>query len=63
LSIGNAWSFAVSGRYNRATIDNRDRIDPGGGPSSLDGQEVFDRLNPAAGAPSALPGSCASNGP
>jgi outer membrane receptor protein involved in Fe transport len=49
LSIGNAWSFTVSGRYNRATINNRDRIDPGGGPGSLDGQYVFDRFNPSVG--------------
>jgi outer membrane receptor protein involved in Fe transport len=49
LSIGNTWSFTVSGRYNRATVDNRDRINPGGGPGSLDGQYVFDRFNPAAG--------------
>jgi outer membrane receptor protein involved in Fe transport len=49
LSIGNTWSFTVSGRYNRATINNRDRIDPGGGPGSLDGQYVFDRFNPSAG--------------
>ena len=49
LSVGNAWSFTVSGRYNRATIDNRDRINPGGGPGSLDGQYVFERFNPAAG--------------
>ena len=48
-SIGNTWSFTVSGRYNRAAIDNRDRIDPGGGPGSLDGQYVFDRLDPSAG--------------
>jgi outer membrane receptor protein involved in Fe transport len=49
LSIGNTWSFTVSGRYNRTTIHNRDRIDPGGGPGSLDGQYIFDRFNPAAG--------------
>ena len=49
LSIGNTWSFTVSGRYNRATINNRDRIDPGGGPGSLDGQYVFGRFNPSAG--------------
>jgi outer membrane receptor protein involved in Fe transport len=49
LSIGNQWSFTVSGRYNRATINNQDRINPGGGPGSLDGQYVFDRFNPAAG--------------
>jgi outer membrane receptor protein involved in Fe transport len=49
LSIGNTWSFTVSGRYNRASVNNRDRIDPGGGPGSLDGQYVFDRFNPSAG--------------
>lgn len=49
LSIGNRWSFTVSGRYNRASILNRDRIDPGGGPGSLDGQYVFERFNPSAG--------------
>lgn len=48
LNVG-AWNFTVSGRYNRTTIDNRDRINPGGGSGSLDGQYVFDRFNPAAG--------------
>ena len=49
LSIGNRWNFTVSGRYNRASIDNRDRINPGGGPGSLDGRYVFERFNPSAG--------------
>ena len=49
LSLGEAWHLTVSARYNRTTIDNRDRIEPGGGPGSLDGDHVFDRLNPAAG--------------
>jgi outer membrane receptor protein involved in Fe transport len=49
LSAGNSWSFTVSGRYNRTTIDNKDRLNPSGGPGSLDGQYVFDRFNPAAG--------------
>ena len=49
LSVGKAWSFTVSGRYNRTTIDNSDRLNPGGGPGSLDGQYVFGRFNPAAG--------------
>jgi outer membrane receptor protein involved in Fe transport len=49
LSIGNAWSFTLSGRYNRTTIDNSDRINPGGGSGSLDSHSVFDRFNPAAG--------------
>jgi outer membrane receptor protein involved in Fe transport len=48
LSLTN-WSFTLSGRYNRTSIDNRDRIDPGGGPGSLDGQYVYQRFNPAAG--------------
>jgi outer membrane receptor protein involved in Fe transport len=48
MSVGN-WNFTVSGRYNRTAINNRDRIDPGGGPGSLDGQYVFDRFNPSAG--------------
>ncbi len=50
LSIGKAWSFTVSGRYNRTTINNSDRLNPGGGPGSLDGQYVFGRFNPAVGA-------------
>jgi outer membrane receptor protein involved in Fe transport len=49
LSIGNTWNFTVSGRYNRAIINNRDRIDTGGGPGSLDGRYVFDGFNPSAG--------------
>jgi outer membrane receptor protein involved in Fe transport len=40
----------VSGRYNRTTINNSDRLNPGGGPGSLDGQYVFERFNPAVGA-------------
>jgi outer membrane receptor protein involved in Fe transport len=49
LSIGNAWSVTLSGRYNRTTINNGDRIRPGGGPGSLDGNHVFGRFNPAVG--------------
>jgi outer membrane receptor protein involved in Fe transport len=49
LSIGNAWHATVSARYNRSGITNRDNIQPGGGPGSLDGDYVYDRLNPAAG--------------
>ena len=50
FSLGKAWSFTISGRYNRTTIDNRDRIHPGGGANSLNGQYAFGRLNPSAGA-------------
>ena len=49
LSLGAAWHVTLSGRYNRTTIDNRDRIEPGGGPGSLDGDHTFGRFNPAAG--------------
>ena len=55
LTLGK-WNLTASGRYNRTTLRNRDRIRPGGGPGSLDGVEVFGRLNPAIGityAPSA----------
>ena len=49
IALGKAWNVTLSGRYNRTTIDNSDRINPGGGPGSLDGQYVFGRLNPAVG--------------
>jgi outer membrane receptor protein involved in Fe transport len=49
LSLGNTWHFTVSGRYNRTSIVNADRITPGGGRGSLDGSNVFGRFNPAAG--------------
>jgi outer membrane receptor protein involved in Fe transport len=49
MTLGKAWSLTLAGRCNRTTIDNRDRIDPGGGPGSLDGQYVFGRMNPAIG--------------
>jgi len=49
FSAGTAWSFTLSGRYNRTTIDNRDRILHADGTGSLDGHDVFDRFNPAAG--------------
>ena len=49
LSFGNAWNVVLSGRYNRTSIDNRDRIRPVAGPGSLTGEHVFDRFNPAAG--------------
>ena len=49
LSIGTAWHLTVSGRYNQTSIRNRDRIQPGGGRGSLDGDHDFRRFNPAAG--------------
>jgi outer membrane receptor protein involved in Fe transport len=49
LSLARQWSLTVSGRYNRTSIRNRDAITPGGGPTSLDGDHVYSRFNPAAG--------------
>jgi len=49
LSLGNAWNFTISGRYNRTVIGNADNITPGGGPGSLDSHNVFGRFNPAIG--------------
>ena len=50
LQVGRAWNFSFSGRYNRTILDNRDRILPGGGPASLNGHYIFDRVNPSVGA-------------
>jgi outer membrane receptor protein involved in Fe transport len=49
LSFGKAWHVTLAGRFNRTTVHNTDRISPGGGPGSLDGDHVFSRFNPAAG--------------
>jgi outer membrane receptor protein involved in Fe transport len=49
LSIGRTWHFTASGRYNRTTVDNLDRIRPAAGAGSLTGSHVFERFNPAAG--------------
>jgi outer membrane receptor protein involved in Fe transport len=49
FSPGTAWHLTASARYNRVSVDNRDRIRPGGGSGSLDGEHSFERLNPAAG--------------
>jgi outer membrane receptor protein involved in Fe transport len=53
----NKWTFTVSGRYNHEHLQNYDRIPgfilgaPGsdGGRGSLNGNYVFQRLNPSAG--------------
>jgi outer membrane receptor protein involved in Fe transport len=39
----------LSGRYNRTAVRNRDRVTPGGGPGSLDGDHRYGRFNPAIG--------------
>jgi outer membrane receptor protein involved in Fe transport len=49
LSIAKAWNVTLSGRYNRNTIDNADRLNPGGGAGSLDAKDVFGRFNASAG--------------
>ena len=45
----NAWHVTLSGRFNRTAIHNTDRLNPGGGPGSLDSDHRFSRFNPAAG--------------
>lgn len=51
LSLGKALAVTFSGRYNRTSIDNTDRLplvtDSSRG--SLNGQYVFERFNPAIG--------------
>jgi outer membrane receptor protein involved in Fe transport len=49
VSLKDSLHITLSGRYNRTHIDNRDRIQPGGGSGSLDGDYIFGRFNPAAG--------------
>jgi outer membrane receptor protein involved in Fe transport len=51
ISIGKSLALTVSGRYNRAAIDNTDRLPPvtDGSRGSLNGSYVFERFNPAAG--------------
>jgi outer membrane receptor protein involved in Fe transport len=49
LSIAGLWYLTLSGRYNSITIHNTDRINPGSGSDSLDGDHRYGRFNPAAG--------------
>jgi outer membrane receptor protein involved in Fe transport len=49
LTIAHAWNVTLSGRYNRDSIDNSDRLNPGGGPGSLDARDVFSRFDGSAG--------------
>jgi outer membrane receptor protein involved in Fe transport len=48
LALTPRLNLAVSVRYDRTVIDNRDRLTPGGGPGSLDGNPHYDHVNPAA---------------
>lgn len=49
LTLAKTVNVTVSGRYNRFTVDNTDRLNPIPGPGSLDGDYVFQRFNPAIG--------------
>lgn len=55
MRLRDGWHLTLSGRFNRTIIDNLDRITPGGGRGSLDGEHVFSRFNPAAGLTVDLP--------
>lgn len=52
LNVGKSLAITISGRYNRTSIDNFDRLPPAtvaGVRGSLNGKYVFERFNPAAG--------------
>lgn len=50
LTLANRLHVTMSGRYNRTTIDNTDRIRPIAGTGSLTGRHSFSGFNPAVGA-------------
>ncbi|MEO8738624.1 MAG: TonB-dependent receptor [Casimicrobiaceae bacterium] len=49
ITLGGAWTLTASGRYNRTMVGNQDRLVPGGGAGSLDGNYSYSRFNPALG--------------
>ncbi len=49
LTLPKKVNVTVSGRYNRFTVDNLDRLSPIAGPGSLTGDYLFQRFNPAVG--------------
>jgi outer membrane receptor protein involved in Fe transport len=51
LTLGKSLALTLSGRYNRSSIENIDRLpaDPTGARGSLNGSYVFGRFNPAVG--------------
>ncbi|MFN7918558.1 MAG: TonB-dependent receptor [Bryobacteraceae bacterium] len=49
VSIASAWTVTLSGRFNRTTVENFDRIAPTPGPESLTARHLFQRFNPAVG--------------
>jgi outer membrane receptor protein involved in Fe transport len=49
LTLAKTLNVTVSGRDNRFTVNNSDRLNPVPGPGSLNGDYVFERFNPAIG--------------
>ena len=49
IRLGRSVNLTVSGRFNRTTIDNLDRIQPLAGTGSLTGSHVYRRFNPSVG--------------
>jgi outer membrane receptor protein involved in Fe transport len=49
LTLRKNLNLTVSGRYNRFTVNNTDRLNPIAGPGSLTGDYVFQRFNPSVG--------------
>ncbi len=49
LTLAKTVNVTVSGRYNRYTIDNTDRLNPIAGPASLTGDYSYQRFNPSVG--------------
>jgi outer membrane receptor protein involved in Fe transport len=49
LTLARTVNVTVSGRFNRDTVNNYDRINPIAGPGSLDGDYIYQRFNPAVG--------------
>lgn len=47
LHLTKTLQLDISGRFDRTTVRNRDRITPGGGTGSLDGDHRFDKFNPS----------------
>lgn len=49
LTVSRTVNVTFSGRYNRDTINNTDRLIPVAGPGSLTGDYVYQRFNPSIG--------------
>ena len=49
LSFADRWHVTLSGRFNRTSVHNTDRITATGEPGSLSGNHLFSRFNPAVG--------------